>query len=451
MHRILLTYLFVAAAGALAAQARPDSFVVVAEHSSGPRTRLVEVERVSGAVRPIVPLPASTWPARAPVALAVDRASRDVVLASFDPALAQSQVWRLRLNGVQVAAERLLGSLSGQIVAVVVQANGDVFAAVGGSAAAGGGVYRFVRSGGAPIYEWAADDITSLSENVVLPTKYLVLQTPNGAAQQMTQFLATSAGAPLGSLQLAPPSGGAGAFFTASHEHLNGQFGHPRELLLADSLGGLWLGNLVSGLTPKAITPPIAAGGARRMKARPGPLRDVWILGGAADPTLKMVLEAGPQAQLPVTVLAGPLAGDPVDFGYTGASEASTYAFGDPCAAAAIGAAVGSIGTAGGVPQLGNAQFEVTLTGGETNSLALLALGGLPELLGLPVPPLNCAALVAPQVTVLRTTDAQGSASLPLSIPAQPLLAGAIFSAQWWQFAAPFAPYASDALALHVW
>jgi hypothetical protein len=109
--------------------------------------------------------------------------------------------------------------------------------------------------------------------------------------------------------------------------------------------------------------------------------------------------------------------------------EADLVVIGDGCPA--------SNGTptlwATGAPTLGNAGFRLTATGISVPSFTIFALQGGPALpVGVPIPGAPACALghVLPADTVASLTDASGVANLPLPIPANPALAGAILSAQ---------------------
>lgn len=109
--------------------------------------------------------------------------------------------------------------------------------------------------------------------------------------------------------------------------------------------------------------------------------------------------------------------------------EADLAIVGEGCAAST---GVPTLG-ATGVPTLGNSSFRLTATGIAVPSFTIFALQGGPALaVGVPIPGAPACALghVLPSVTVASLTDPSGIANLPLPIPANPALAGAVVSAQ---------------------
>lgn len=109
--------------------------------------------------------------------------------------------------------------------------------------------------------------------------------------------------------------------------------------------------------------------------------------------------------------------------------EADLAVVGEGCAAST---GVPTLG-ATGVPTVGNSSFRLTATGIAVPSFTIFALQGGPAFaVGVPIPGAPACALghVLPAVTVASLTDPSGVANLPLPIPANAALVGAVLSAQ---------------------
>lgn len=423
----------------LAAQAPIARVFVVSGHANSPHTRCYEVDPATGAVLPVPVHPAAgAWQDEEPTALCIDPPTRDLILCTWSSASATTTVTRARLGAAGIVADATLATLPARAVDANVQADGALFVAV--DDATSGGVWNVPRDGSAPALVWAAPSVSAMSDDTILPEKYWVAQDLAPAVPGVSVFLASAPGTPVQQTGLAPL---AGVRVTAVHEHLNSIW-WLRELVVADDQGGLWYGSstLIQPLTPIPLATPIAPGGARRIADAPG--NGYWVLGGAADPTLKFLHEQGPWVYPPVQIVAT-LPGDPVDLTWTGSAAPAAQPYGSACLSA------GAIAAAG-LPALGNPTFAVALAGGVPTSFAVLAGAPTTLLLPVPVPPLGCALPFAPDAVVLTTTDAAGAALLPLPIPGTPSLAGAMLHVQWWQLAPPSgALTGSKALALQVW
>ena len=173
---------------------------------------------------------------------------------------------------------------------------------------------------------------------------------------------------------------------------------------------------------------------------------DGVVLGSASHPHLKMFSGfVGPQNW---QMLAGPIAGDPVDFDLAPPAGAGTDLFGRAC-----GAPVAPrMGFPASAPTLGNASFRLDVTGLPL-APALLVVGTSDQAFGaiqLPAPlPGGCEILVAPQVVLVTATNAAGAATQPLPIPNDPALARATAFAQWLLLPAGGIA-SSEAIALHL-
>lgn len=436
MHRCLASALF--ACLPLAAQALPERLFVVSEHPTSPRTRCYEIDPGTGALQPVLVHPAAgAWQDEQPTALCIDPPTRDLILCTWSAATALATVTRLRIGAPGIVADAPIATLPAPAVDASVQADGELFVAVADVVA--GGVWRVPRDGSAPLLAWAGPAVTAMSDDTIVPEKYWVAQDLSPAAPGVTVFLASAPGVPLQQASLAPL---AGRRITAVHEHLNSSW-WLRELVVADDLGGLWQGwsTLFHPLAPVPLATPIAPGGARRIVDAPG--NGYWVLGGAADPTLKFLPEQGPWVNPPVQVVAT-VPGDPVDVTHTGTATPAARPFGAPCGTA------GAIGMAG-VPYLGNLAFMIELAAGLPTAFAVLAAASSSLLLPVPVPPLGCVLPFAPEALLLTATDAAGDAAQSLPLPSSPVLAGAILYVQWWQLAPPGALVSSRALALQLW
>lgn len=418
------------ASAALPAQATAERLLVLLALPGTPATALVEVDPATGAVVALPGFPSDGLP---PLAIAVDPATREPVVALADTG--GSRLVRLHVQGRQVLGESPLAFLPGPVVGMTFPSIGDLLVAVGGP---GGGIARVGRQDGALSLFWSTPGLTALSEPVILPGKVWAALELVPTQPAIAPLLDTSPGGPVTPPQPLAPAAGARA--TGVHEFL----GHGgRTQLVCDTAGRFFEVQRLLFVQQVALNPPFAAGGAVAMRASADGAR-VLVLGGAADPHLRAFDLRSPQVVRPVTLVAGPFVGAPVDFARTGAAAAAVVRFGAPCAAPAGGRA-----EAVGLPQLGNAQFALRLAGGLPAAPALAVFGlserswaGVP----LPLPLGTCRLLVSADAGVLHFTDAAGIALQPLPVPNSPALAGAIVHQQWLQD--PVAPRASDALAV---
>ena len=148
-------------------------------------------------------------------------------------------------------------------------------------------------------------------------------------------------------------------------------------------------------------------------------------LGGQAHPYLKGCAYPPTGVWMPRSAV---LPGDPVDFALDYGIGAGVVTFGAACSQL-------TLQVMGGAPTLGNAAFGLDLRGGLPAQAALLLLGTSDLLAGgvplpMPLPPALCLLRVAPDVGIVRTADALGSAPFPLPIPNHPALHGGIVFAQ---------------------
>jgi hypothetical protein len=182
------------------------------------------------------------------------------------------------------------------------------------------------------------------------------------------------------------------------------------------------------------------AGSANAMRVAAPLYRQPLLLGGAAFPNLWTF---DPMAAAPAMALvAGPLPGDPIDFDIAPPADAGFVSFGVPCAAMTMATQ--------GSPLLG-ATFQIELTNGTANAVALLLLSFTDQLGGLlPLSlPSGCLLYGNPTVVVWDSTDGTGHALQPLTVPMQQSLVSLHLFAQWLQ--APGLPFdSSSAVAIQI-
>jgi hypothetical protein len=143
-----------------------------------------------------------------------------------------------------------------------------------------------------------------------------------------------------------------------------------------------------------------------------------------------------------MALVAGPLPGDPIDFDIAPPADAGFVPFGAPCAAMTLATQ--------GSPLLG-ATFQIELTNGTANAVALLLLSFTDQLGGLlPLSlPSGCLLYGNPTVVVWDSTDGAGHALQPLTVPMQQSLVSLHLFAQWLQ--APGLPFdSSSAVAIQI-
>lgn len=417
----------------VSAQADADHALVVVQRSSVPSSALFDVDLTTGAN---VPLPGFPSDAFAPLALAIDPATREPTLALA--ATNGSRLVRVHLQGQQVLGETVLATMPGTVVGMLYPSVGDLFVAV--DDVAFGGVHRVARSGGAPVLVYSAAGVSAISEPVILPGKYWTARDLSPAAPELAAFLDSTPGAPATGILLTwLPN----ARITGVHEFMAGT----RWQMVADTLGRVHKMTVpaLSTWSQLPLQPPIPAGGTRRLKGRSN--GSVYVLGGSADPTLKSFPQTTAAVQIPVTVVAGPFPGDPVDFALVASDVARTVRFGAPCANPP-GATAGAVAT----PELGSAVFAVTAQNALPSTYALFVAGWSERAFGgvsLPIPFGTCELLVSADTIAVQFSSPAGTATQPLPIPATTSLAGAIVYIQWWQDLT--APRSSGALSLQIY
>ena len=416
--------------GVIAAQADPDRTLVLVERSAAPLAALHEVVLASGTVTPLPGFPSDGF---VPLALTIDPATREPIVAV--QVGASSRIVRVFVQGQVVLGERVLATLPGTVVGMNVPSTGDVYAAVDGPA---GGVYRIDRQCCNAATFWSASGLSAISEPVILPGKFWCARDLSPAAPEVDALLDSQPAVPvtLTNLPMVPP-----ARITGVHEFLQGT----RKQMVADTLGRVHTWQITtSTFAPVSLQPAPLPGATRRLKGVGN--QRVYLLGGAADPTLRVFPLNTAQVPLPVTVVAGPFADIPVDFALTAAVGPRVVRFGASCALSGSGRSA-----AVGVPALGNGAFTLQLLEGLPTVIAMCALGfsdriafGLP----LPLPVGACSLLVGVDAIQVAITDANGVASVPLPVPPNPALAGQIVFTQWGQDPANLR--LADALALHL-
>lgn len=413
----------------LPCQANPDRILVLVHQQVQPASVIYEVNRMTGLSVPLPGFPSDTLP---PLAIAIDPATREPIVAL--QVANGSMLVRIHLAGQQVLGESLLAMVPDTVVGMCFPSISDLIVATDGPT---GGVLRVERQRGGVTTFWSATGISALSEPVILPGKFWAVQDQTPSTPLFNAFLDSSPGAPVVTLG---PFMVSGPRVTGIHEYLSGG----RVQVFSDVQGVVYsMQSFAPTLGPLWLQPPIVPGGAVRLKG--GPDNQVLVLGGSVDPTLKSFPQVAVQMPRPVTVIAT-FVGDPVDFAVVASASARSVRFGAPCTNPPSGSA-----SAVGVPQLGNPSFAVGLDNGLPNTYALFAAGGSERTwLGIPLPLTlgTCDLLVSPDVLLVQLTDPQGSAVQPVPVPASPSLSGAILHVQWAQDLA--ALRTSDALALHL-
>jgi hypothetical protein len=217
----------------------------------------------------------------------------------------------------------------------------------------------------------------------------------------------------------------------------------PRQVFAHDDGSfSLFSAYIAGNPTPLSSSPVLPPGGAAAMKT--GPNGPTLVLGGQALPmlhTFDPVTALG--GSLALTVVAGPLPGDPVDYAAVPGAGAEVLQFAPACGSAAELRIHGN-----GLPQAGNGAFAIGLAQGLPVQPSLLAIG-FAELPGVPLPN-GCLVRVLPAAMAFRVTDAQGNAAAALPVPPAPGLLGLLLLAQWFQDDAGLPFTASPVLAVRV-
>jgi hypothetical protein len=177
---------------------------------------------------------------------------------------------------------------------------------------------------------------------------------------------------------------------------------------------------------PLPLAPALPPGATVAVRVRG---LDGLALGNSAHPFLKTFAALnGTQWNM----VAGPLAGDPIDFAFRPPAVAATVTFAAPCTAMML-----REDPAGGSPRLGNANYGLRLERGAPSAPAFLLLGASDQrYLALRLPavlPGGCALLASADVLLATTTDGFGAGSIRIGVPSSTALAGGIVFAQWLQ------------------
>ncbi len=388
-----------------------------------------QLTRVDLATGDLTTLPGFPGDMASPQAIAWDPISDDAIVALESQGIT-SQLLRVKFTGGQPMGSLLLAILPGSVRSLEVGFQGDIYAAVQG---AQGGIYRIPRNGG------PAESIRSLPGDLILqnPHQLSVAWVMHGSPAQLEMIELSDGKTFQGPFEI---PGLNAAEITGFGDLPTGGI----RQVISDDQGRLYLFEFLSELREITLSPPLAAGGsvAMRMHAHASPL----ILGGAADPELKAFdwWTGG------LRRVAGPLAGDPVDFALLPEELPRIDRFGASCEEAGSGVILWS-----SVPSLGNSTFRLATREAAANSPAWLLLGlssqsylGINLPFRLPGSP--CSVLVSPDLFYPRQTDATGFAVATLSIPGDPSLAGLTFFAQWLQ-SVPVGVGVSEALAVHIY
>lgn len=432
MHTSWLAFL--ALITPLAAQALPGDTLVATQLPAGnPATQLLAVDSVAGVWQACSRFASDTLP---PLAVTFDGYDGAVVLAVANSS-STSLVLRLRLAGTAVVGERVLGLLPGQCSQLEVVDDAVCATTTGTS----GGLYVMPRLGGTAVQVLAEPGAAALA--TWGPASTSVIMAWSGSAATGPGF---------------------GFYDLRANQWTLGPWQEP-------SLGArvvTGIGDLPTGLvreavafadggceavvyggpapTPIACIPAIPTGGAAAMKAHSPGGFSMRGLGSAAWPFLYNLEVWGLMPN--VTVLAGPLPGDPVDLAMVPLAATSFLMFGQSCGAPAPHL------NSRAWPTLGNLQFAINLSGGAPTRLSAFVLGLSDALAagGVPLPqptPGGCLLRVSPDVLMLHLSDASGGAVQGLPIPNLPALAGLRLFGQWLQDAPlPFA--SSEGVALQL-
>jgi len=406
MRRVLSLFCFSAAT--LSAQGLDH--VVVVTHSVVPATSLLDVDLGTGAVQPIGGFSLDRFP---PLAVAVDAVNRDVVVALQTPA-ATSVLVRLRLVGTRVVREASLGDVPGTVTALTQALDGTWITLTAA------GVMATERNGSVARRIAAAPLATAIETYGLASTQALVVQSGSPTADPQLRWLdlvtgQTIAGPFVYTGYLPRGLTGVGDLPTGAARQVFSQ---------EDGTVAISVNFALPATLP--LSPVLPAGATVAMHVRG--LEGV-VLGGSAHPFLKSFQALGGTQWV---MLAGPLPGDPVDFAFRPPVVAATVAFGGSCGRMSLQEAF-----SGGPPRLGSTSFALQLVHGTPSSPAVLVLGASDQrYLGLRLPALlpgGCRALVSAEVVVTTSSNGFGEALLPIAVPNDPVLLGAIVFGQWLQ------------------
>jgi len=399
----------------IAAQVAPGDSVAAVHLTGAPfSTQLLIIDQF-GTVTPYGRFPSDTMP---PLAVAIDPYDRELLVA-LDLG-ATSRVVRLLPTGTQLVGEIVIGDLPGRCQQLSVI--GDrLLATLDGP------------SGG----------IIGLPRRSTGPAAMLFAQ-PRAAAlhrfgPQQSQLVLAWSGDP--AVPGADPGIGYVDLETASFYY--GPFSYPspstaaitgiadlptgasRQLVaFADGTYTVVMGGSTT-TTPMPTNPPVPTGGAASMYSDGGGPAGLAV-GGAAFPFLYRI-DAFTGT---VTLVAGPLPGDPVDYAPAPSMLAQVLTFGEPCGLPAFG-----LGGSGGAPGLGNQFFQLDASGALAQQ-ALIFVAGFSDVrsfatvLPLPLPGPGCPLEIDPLAVVFALTSPSGTASLPLPIPGAGGFFGTLLFAQ---------------------
>lgn len=405
---ILLLLLFPAVS--LPAQAAPDHVIVASRNVGAVATALFDVDLVTGAITPIGRFSLDRFP---PLAVEVDEMNRDVVVALQTP-VGSSVLVRLRIEGAVVAASNSLGDVPGLVHALAQAVDGSWITTTDA------GVFATERNG-------------SVARSIVALTRTTAIQAFGFRSTQAVVARSGAAGADpeVRWLDLATGRTIAGPWSYPGHTPLgitgvaDLPTGASRQVMSQED-GTIAISVNFASPTVIPLSPTLPPGATTAMRVRG---IEGIVLGGAAHPHLKSFQALGGTQW---TMLAGPLAGDPVDFAFRPAVVAQTVEYGASCAAMQLGE-----DPSGGAPVLGNAQFGLRLARGTALSLGFLLLGFSDQRNGtlrLPATlPGGCRNLASGEVVEMRTTDALGGALVRVPVPSVATLHGAIVFTQWVQ------------------
>lgn len=402
--------------------------VVIADTGTVPATLAVEVDLATGAWLPLAGLPSDT---HAPLAL-----ERDPIDGTFLVALDTGSATQvMRRHWQPTLGETVVGTVPGRAVELLVDRFGDVIVVIGGS---NGGLHRLPRHGGAPTLVRQVANVTAAGAPQNLHWN-AILGISGTIAPPLDPGIADV------DLDSGNWTWGPFAFVNFTPRGITGLIdmptGVPRQILAHDD-GTMSVASWALGGNPQplATQPVLPGGGIVAMKAHEYFVG--LVLGGAANPnlyTFDPLTALG--GSIGLTQIAGPLLGTPVDYAVVPPVQPGVITFGRPCGVAAE-LRIGQ--TPGAGPQIGNANFGVTLRQALPLLPAWLVLGFAETAIAMPT---GCELHVNPFVVGAQWADAGGDATLPVPIPNDPALLGVRFFGQWLQ-ADNGAPFMASDLAL---
>lgn len=391
----------------------PPGHALVATATAAPRqTTLLTVDLNNGKTTTLGRFNTDTRP---PLAVALDPATHDVVLALDNGGV--SILVRLSFRGAAVVQQRLLGVVPARVTDLAFGGDDLIAATATGPT---GGLFALPRAGGSSVRLATLPRLTAL---YAFSGRLLLIQSGTRAPRAD----AASFWFDLGTRKLTndrPMFRGHNPVEITGIVELPTAVSH-RMIAHADGTMAISFGYQ----TPQAmkLTPALASGASRRVRVTQN--YGAVVLGGRAHAFMKRFRTFDLRVQ-PWLMIAGPLPGDPTDFAIA-AERSRVVKFGDACPRA------GRFGIYGTQPFLGNSKFLLDIGPGTAFAPAALALGGSESQFGglrLPFTLVGgCKLRVAADVVLPVTTDRNGFVRTTVPIPAAQALLGGVFYAQGFQ------------------